>query len=200
MIFIARLAAILVVFFGSIVAGLMRGFMKEIIALITWIAAFAVSIAFSSRVATAFTSSSADTAQPVSMLAIGASFIALFVAVLLIGSLLNYFIASLTKGEGLGFGNRLLGGLFGLARGFLVNLILLFLVQLSPISQQPVFAQSQLVAAYQPVITWIDGLVEPGLEKLKADMGHTVNEANPSSYLQQLKQNFQQAPASDNKK
>jgi len=194
--------AILAVFLGSIIAGLVRGFVKEMISLVTWIAAFIVSISFSSRVAAAFTSSSSvsgfvantgvNATQPISMLAIGVSFVALFIGTLLVGSLLNYFVSSLTNAQGIGFGNRLLGGAFGLARAFLINLIVLFLVQLSPLSQQAAFAESKFVISYQPAIKWVDDFVQPGIASLKAKMGNV----NPSGYLQEIKDNYKSSGAS----
>src|SRR5579872_3803785 len=77
----------------SIMAGLLRGMIKEVIALLTWVAGFVVSSMFSVKVATSFTNSSsvqsvlhnASTgaagiapAEQVTILSLGISFIALF--------------------------------------------------------------------------------------------------------------------------
>src|ERR1041385_2992010 len=47
---------ILVIFFASVLAGLIRGFVKEIISLVTWIAAFFIATMFASKLAAWFTS------------------------------------------------------------------------------------------------------------------------------------------------
>ena len=89
--------AILAVFFLSILAGLMRGMIREVISLFTWIAAFVVSIYFSGPLASAFTNpvraaassltpaAGVNPAHSISFLGIGASFIGLFVVTLIIG-------------------------------------------------------------------------------------------------------------------
>lgn len=179
------------VFVGSIIAGLMRGVIKEVISVLTWAAAFIVASLFSSRLAAAFSHSdhvqsaisSANGAmgmnatQSVSYLALGGSFVLLFVGTLIIGSLLNRLISYAAEGQGISIANRLLGGIFGLGRGFLINLVVIFLVQLAPaVAQQPMWTSSQLVTAYQPAVAWLSEFVQPGFESLKTKVGETIHD------------------------
>ena len=189
---------ILVIFLISILAGLMRGLVREMIALLTWAAAFIVSILFSSKVAAAFSgnagvqgmvnqaagSMGVDAAKPLSMLSIGASFVGLFVATLIVGSVINYFVSSAVEGRGISFSNRLLGGVFGLARGFLLVLFAVFLIQLTPLSDQPYWTGSQFVKSFQPMVKWLSDLVAPGLESLKHKVSDTLKNADPNQFLQ----------------
>src|SRR5687768_11733671 len=57
----------------STIVGLMRGFLKEVISLLTWIVAFAAAVLFSGRLAHFFSGTSGE----VSLFAIGMCFIAI---------------------------------------------------------------------------------------------------------------------------
>lgn len=192
---------ILVMFLVSILAGLMRGLVREMIALLTWAAAFVISILFSSKVAAAFSGNQAvqsmanqatntvgmNAGTSLSMLSIGASFIGLFVGTIIVGSVVNYFVSSAVEGRGISFSNRLLGGIFGLARGFLIVLLMIFLIQLSPLSDQPYWKGSQFVHSFQPIIKVLNDMVAPGLATLKNKVGDTFKNVNPGEYLQNLR-------------
>lgn len=185
------------IFSFSILAGLFRGLIREVIALITWISAFVVSGYFANDLAQKFTggsgqqspfSSSAinsmgfNTAKSVSLISVSVSFVLLFILTLVIGSLINYFISRAVDAGGISIGNRLLGGVFGLLRGFLINLVIIFLVQLSPLSQQPIWTSSQFVTAFQPAVKWLENLVYPGIESLKNNLGPKIKNLNTQSF------------------
>lgn len=185
---------ILGIFFLSTLSGLAKGFVREIISLITWIAAFVVAVMFSNALATYFTSSDTvqnmvnqsttaigvSTAQPVSYVAIAISFALLFAGTAIIGSIIGYFINIAFQAGILGIGNRLLGAIFGLVRGFIINLVLIFVVQLTPFSAQPWWQQSQLVVSFQPAVAWLGGIVSPSLANLKEKFGKTLQDVNSS--------------------
>ena len=181
---------VLGIFFISVMAGLMRGLVKEVISILTWLAAFVVSSLFATRVASSFTGSEQvqsaissasssigiNPSQPISVLAIGTSFVGLFVVTLIVGSIINYFVSHAVEGQGISFANRLLGAIFGLGRGFLVNLVMMFLIQLTPFEQQPWWAQSQFVQAFKPTVQWFSNIVQPGIENLKSRVGQTIQD------------------------
>ena len=173
---------ILGVFLFSILAGFGRGFVKEIVSLITLVLAFIIAIKFSQQLANYLTSTQAaqqvisqtttaigvSATQPASYLAVGISFTLLFVATVMVGSIVGYFLNMAFQFGILGFGNRLFGAAFGLLRGFLFILVIIFVIQLTPISQEPWWDASRLVNAYQPAVQWLARVVSPGLEKLRA--------------------------------
>lgn len=182
----------LAIFFLSTLAGLARGFVKEIISLITLIAAFIVAIMFSNALATAFTSSPSvqnamsqattaigvNTAQPVSYLALGISFALLFAGTVIAGAIIGSIMNIAFQTGILGLGNRLLGAIFGLCRGFIINLVIIFLVQLTPFSSQQSWQQSHIVASYQPAVIWLGNVVSPSLSNLKTKFGETFQNVN----------------------
>ncbi len=180
--------AILFVFFISVIAGLMRGLIKEIISLLTWLAGFVIAVMFSPKLAGLFTgspqvksmisgatsSAGINTTQPVSVLSLGICFVILFVATLIVGSVINSLTSRAVERDGISFANRLLGSVFGFARGFLLVLVGVFLAQLSPIQQQPSWAQSQFVTAFQPAVQWLSRMIEPQLQNLKQKVDNTL--------------------------
>ena len=185
---------LLAIFFFSILSGFARGFVREIIGLAALIAAFIIAAMFAQPLAEYFTQSASvqgvvnqasstigvNAAKPVTYMAIGVSFAVLFAVTLLIGTLIAYFMNAIFQAGMLGLGNRLLGGLFGLGRGFLLNLVLIFIVQLSPLGNQPIWQQSEVVIWYQPWVQWLGGIVSPTLANLKTKLGNTVQDVNSS--------------------
>jgi len=179
---------ILAIFFFSILAGFTRGFVKEIVSLVSLVVAVIVAMTFSNALAAKFTSAPAvqdvvsqastaigvSAAQPVSYLALGISFTILFIGTMIAGSIIGYFLNVFFQTGILGLGNRLLGGIFGFARGFIINLVIIFLVQLSPLAKESWWQQSQLVATYQPYVAWLGRIVSPSLANIKSKLGETL--------------------------
>lgn len=185
---------IIAIFLLSIIAGFARGFVKEVISVATLVVAFIVAIMFSSTLATMFTSSASvqnavsqsssaigiNTAQTVSYAALGISFGLLFAATVLVGALLGSIINIAFQVGILGIGNRLLGGAFGFCRGFLINLVIIFVVQLTSLGNQSWWHQSQFVVQYQPAVQWLGNFVSPVLANLESRFGQTLQNVNSS--------------------
>lgn len=178
---------ILAIFAFSALLGLYRGFVKEVIALITLIAAVVIAVLFAHPLAAKFTNSptvqnvvnqastsNVDAAQPASYIAVGISFTVLFLVTMLVGMILGSLLSMAFQGGVLGFGNRLLGAIFGLVRGFIINLVIIFLLQLSPFASETWWQESKMVAAFQPAIKWLDALVSPSLAHIKEKFGETM--------------------------
>lgn len=180
---------ILIVFFISILVGLARGIVREVLAVLTWICAFIVASLFATQLANVFTTSQTgqsvisgttnavgiDTAQSVSIVSVGLSFVCLFLATLLVGALISRAISSAAEGGGIGIANRLFGGVFGFLRGFLINLMIVFIVQLTTFDKDPLWTSSRLVPLFQPATVWVGNIVHPGLQNLKTVFENTIN-------------------------
>jgi membrane protein required for colicin V production len=179
---------ILGIFLFTALSGMTRGGVREIISLLTWIAAFIIAGLFASPLASYFSSSSSvqsivssastnlgvSASSQVSMFALGVSFVLLFFGTVIVGSVIGYVANSAVESAGVSIINRLLGAICGLGRGFLVNLVIIFVVQLTPVAQQSFWTQSALVADYQPYVTWFGNFVQPGLEAMKSKVGQTL--------------------------
>jgi membrane protein required for colicin V production len=141
--------AILAVIVLSTGVGALRGFIKEVFALLVWAAAFLVAYHFAGDVAALMENS---VTLPSARTAMG--FTGLFVAVLLVGGLLNYLLGRLVESTGLSGTDRLLGAVFGAARGLALVLTILLVAGLTPIPADPWWQQSRTIARLMPLVDW----------------------------------------------
>ncbi len=110
----------------SIVLSVMRGFFREALAILGWVAAFVTAKTYANQILPMMPED-----IPTESLRILAAFLVLFFATLLVASLLAIALSSVLKKMGLGWLNRLLGAVFGLARGVIVVCIVVFLAGLT---------------------------------------------------------------------
>jgi membrane protein required for colicin V production len=185
---------ILAIFVFSILTGLGRGFVREILSLITLFAAFIIATMFANSLANAimnypfvqsllqqFTSSSGlNAGEALAYVALGLSYAMLFAGTVFIGSFVSYFFNAAFQAGVLGIGNRLFGAAFGFCRGFLIVLVLIFVVQLTPFGDEAWWHQSHFVAAFQPGVQWLAEVVAPTLVNLKSRFGQTFHDVNSS--------------------
>lgn len=188
---------VLVVFFLSILSGFARGLVREVVSLLTWIAAFIVAVLFTDRLAALLanmpiiqrvTGDTSTAAGAFSYLTIGISFALLFAGTIIVGALIGLIINSVVAASGVGIVNRLLGGLFGLGRGYIIVLVLIFLVQLTSMGTQSWWHESQFAVSFQPTVQWLGDLISPSLANLKERFGQTVQEVG--SQLQDVTSKF----------
>lgn len=121
----------------SVILGLWRGFVREFIALLAWTLAVLCGILFSPWLASYL--------QPALKSLLFAHLIAFFIilgAVLLLGWLINAVIVRLTTNVTIGFINRPLGALFGLARGVIIAALIVLLLGHTALKQSAWFEQS----------------------------------------------------------
>ena len=141
--------AILAVIAISTGVGALRGFIKEVFALLVWAAAFLVAYRFGGDLAALMEDS---VSLPSARTAMG--FTGLFIAVLLVGGLLNYLLGRLVESTGLSGSDRLLGGVFGAVRGLVLVLFLMLVAGLTPVPQDPWWQQSRAIQSLMPLAEW----------------------------------------------
>lgn len=141
--------AILAIIAISMLVGVLRGFIKEVFSLVVWAAAFVVAYRFSGDVAVLMES---QVSLPSARTAIG--FIGLFIVVLVIGGLVNYLLGRLVESTGLSGTDRLLGGLFGIARGAALVVAAILVAGFTPIPADPWWKESRLIGSFMPLVTW----------------------------------------------
>jgi len=122
---------VLFVLICSVVISTMRGLVKEILSLAGWIAALVVANAFGDSLAALL-----PNAIPGHVTRLIVAFIALFIGVKLLASLLAMALDAVIKASGLSLADRGLGGLFGLARGVVIVLAAVLVCGMTDLPQQ----------------------------------------------------------------
>jgi membrane protein required for colicin V production len=130
---------ILIITVLSSAFGLWRGLIKEVLSLLTWIAALLVSRVYSEPLAGLMTGMiENDGIRYVS------AFVILFFIVMMFGTFLNSLMSKLLSVTGLKLADRLLGAGFGVARGVIIVLVIMFIASMF-VSETELWQQSQLV-------------------------------------------------------
>jgi membrane protein required for colicin V production len=120
----------------SVAWGVWRGLVHEMISLGGWIIAFLAANLFAAPLSDSLPSTM--TAEVRVMV----SWLAVFVVVLLLASLAGMLLRKFIKAVGLASTDRVLGGLFGLARGLLIGLVFTLVAGLTRFPVHPAFKGS----------------------------------------------------------
>jgi membrane protein required for colicin V production len=129
--------AILGVLAVSVVWGIWRGFVREVISLAGWVLAFLAANAVAGPLGDALPTSISS--PEVRVLA---AFLVVFIFTLSIATVAGMLLSRLLKAAGLGGLDRTLGGLFGLARGVVILLALAIAAGLTTAPRHPLWKES----------------------------------------------------------
>lgn len=137
--------AVISILLISLLIGLWRGLVHEVLSLLGWPIAFVLSKLFAGNVAPLIP----VIQEP--LLRIILAYVLVFVAALLVWSVLVWLFSKLVKMAGLGWLDRVLGGLFGIVRGGLVLLVMVWLAGLTDLPRQPFWLDAQMSKAAEDV-------------------------------------------------
>jgi membrane protein required for colicin V production len=141
--------AIIAVLAISTLMSLRRGFLKEALSLGTWIAAFVVARQFHGPMDQLLETQIVD-----SLMRSIAAFAALFVGTLLVGAALGFLLGALINATGLSSTDRVLGMVFGFARGALIVTVVIGLLNLTPLVNDSWYTNASLVPHFETVAQW----------------------------------------------
>jgi membrane protein required for colicin V production len=134
----------------SAILSLFRGFVKEALALATWLIALWVAMSFYEPFATWLSQwITLASAQKITAFAV------LFVCVLLLGAVINYLASKLVSRTGLTGTDKMLGIVFGIARGGVIVAILVLLAGLTPFPQDSWWQDSQFLGYFEEFALWM---------------------------------------------
>ena len=138
----------------STLISLVRGFVKEVLSLLTWVAAFGIALGFS-QPASAYIPQAVD----IPSARVALAFLALFVVVLIIGGIINWAVSTAVNKTGLSGTDRSVGMVFGLARGVFIIAILILLAHLTAMPKESWWQSSVLLPQFEHVAYWIKALL-----------------------------------------
>jgi membrane protein required for colicin V production len=129
--------AVIGVFAVSLTVGAWRGLVREVVSILGWVIAFLSANLFAGPLGAAM-----PQAIPTPELRVAAAFVAVFAGALLVTTLAGLLISKIVNAVGLGGLDRLLGALFGLARGALIVLAAILLAGLTSAPRQTFWSDS----------------------------------------------------------
>ena len=134
----------------SAILSLFRGFVTEALDLAAWLIAFWVALTFYEEMAVWLSQWIAlPSAQK------PAAFALLFVCTWVLGAIVNYLAGKLVSKTGLTGTDRLLGMVFGAARGAVIVSILVLLAGLTLLPHDPWWQDSQLLGYFEELAMWM---------------------------------------------
>ena len=139
--------AVLIIIGLSVLFSMMRGSVREVLSLAGWVVAFYVGKTYTKLLIPLL-----PDAIPTESLKVLAAFVILFLATLIVASLISITLSQLINKIGLGWINRLLGGVFGLVRGLLIVGILVLLAGLTSIPKEPLWRNAMFSAPFEAFV------------------------------------------------
>lgn len=152
--------AIIVALALSVLVGLWRGFIGEVMALVCWVLAFWVAWMFGPVLAEQF---SASISVPSVRVMLG--YALCFIAVLIASAIVSYLLRKLVSGSGLSGTDRLLGMVFGLVRGFALVVLVIVLMKFTPVIRDDWWQQSRMLPTFERSASWMTTLLPEAVAK-----------------------------------
>ncbi len=121
----------------STLISLGRGFVKEALSLIILVAAVVISRLYGAQVATLLIDHIS-----VPSLRMTAAYAGLFAGSMIVGGMVNYLVVQMIRMAGLGGTDRLLGMIFGFARGVLITMVVVGILSKLPLSEDTWWQES----------------------------------------------------------
>lgn len=141
----------------SAIFGVFRGFVREVLSLVTWVLSFWLASRYTGDAAVYL-----EAWIPYPDARLVAAFVALFFAVLVVGMVISRLVVSLVRASGIS-GDRSLGAVFGLLRGVVIVVILVMVTAITPLVEEEAWRQSLLVGYFESLANWSLGALKSGL-------------------------------------
>ena len=133
----------------SMLLGLFRGFMREMISLAGWIAGIWLAFRFA-----AVLSESLPLAREWPLVRTAVVAVSIVVACVFVAALVGWVVRELIKAAKLSAADRTLGGLFGLARGMLIVGLAVFLVRDTALYREPMWRESLVLPQIEAALAF----------------------------------------------
>ena len=127
-----------------------RGFVREVLSLVAWVAAMWVAVLFTPQVSLLIENQISNES-----IRLVVAFLGLFIATLIVGSLTNTLISQLVKKTGLSGTDRMIGLIFGLARGGIIVSLIVLVVGITEVPQEPWWQESRMLGHFETLAVWL---------------------------------------------
>lgn len=164
----------------SVLTGLFRGFIKELIALCIWVLAIWLAFTYSPVIDPWFAPYVHDkTARA----AVG--FVVILLVTIIAGGLFNALLSFILHRSGLSGTDRLLGMGFGFVRGVFMVALIMLVVKMTAMPYQNYSQQSRLYAKFDPLVNWLYGYMPHFIKQVslfdKGNQDNTTVDITPLS-------------------
>ncbi len=154
---------ILIILALSMVTGLVRGFIKEAVALCVWILAIWFALHDFGLVTSWVARYSHDHTVQI-ILAV----LVIIIATVILASVINGILSFILRSAGLSGTDRLLGMIFGFVRGVFIVSLLLLLCQNTSFSPVKAYSQQLMLYPYfTPIVNWLSGFTPAVIQQMK---------------------------------
>lgn len=173
--------AIIAIIALSIITGLIRGFVKELMALSIWALAIWAAYSYANQLDPWLqTYISEPTARKLT------AYVLVVLGVLFAGSVVNALLSFILKQSGLSGTDRLLGMGFGFIRGVFLVALIMAVVKLTSLPYEMYAQNSKLYARFDPIVSWLSNLMPTVINQFKL-VEATINDKHSSLNFEQEK-------------
>jgi membrane protein required for colicin V production len=156
---------VLIVMGLSVLVAVVRGALREVVALASWVVSGFVAVRFAPSVSALFPS--VVTSQEVR---VAAAFIVVLVICLLLFAVVSLLLTKLIAKSGLNGTDRTLGALFGVVRGVVILVLLVLLGGLTPLPHEPAWRNAMFSPPLEALATYARGyLPQRFTERIRFD-------------------------------
>jgi membrane protein required for colicin V production len=168
--------AIIAVLGLSVLMGLWRGFIGEVLALACWACAFWVAWLVGPTLAERFSASISTPSARVLL-----AYALCFIAVLIAGAIVTFLIRKLVESSGLSGSDRLLGMVFGLVRGLALVVLVVLLMEFTPFPRDPWWHESRLLPTFENGAHWLSARLPAEISRYLEPVESLIKPLTPSS-------------------
>ncbi len=133
----------------SILIGIVRGFVKESISLVTWVVAICLAAMYASPLSEHITFTSNAFIRNLT------SFLIIFVGTVFVGAIFNYIIGSMVRKTPFSVPDRILGSAFGVLRGVFFVTVLVLIAGLTPFPKEQWWQKSYAISHFEELAIWV---------------------------------------------
>lgn len=144
----------------SVLVSVLRGFVREVLSLLAWIVAFWVASAYAVPVSELLASYVTIESARVVL-----AFVGVLIVTLIAVGIINHLIGTLLDKTGLSGTDRLLGAVFGLARGAAIVLVLVLFGGLTKFPADPWWQEAQSLPPFETAALYVISVMPSDLAR-----------------------------------